>query len=1106
MFTRQQFFGLSIVSFTESMGWNHQASQLNVRLVLDPQNGDFVGFTDADLGKPAYFYFGPHTFFGILQKIDEVGSESGFPLYEAVLTDPRDLLDGAKVILGGYSGSVGAVPNLLNAFGYWENIGFGASLAGEAGIPWAQVLSAVLTLTNTPGGTIYGGPLTYRGFSYSLDLSQMPSLPASYMISGGHSASLLELISRVCEDAGCDFFVELVGLQIRVRSVSRLNQPPLGTIAALVTSGYGATLSRYSKGGEFRNEPTSSFLTGGEVTTLYQTPSITSFWGYNTAGDPILGVPGTFDIIDNRYAGFLPSPVSATVTTFFMDVGPTASQFRWPDPPFYIKIDSEILLVTAVNTSLLGFTDVQLTVSRGQLGTVAASHGVGRLCYLLYQSVPCEYMDLNAEPVQDILNSTSYSCSTLEMRLAKVSFEAWSSFVVSQLPVIANQIGLTSLIRNKIGVGGGAPPDLINDKNAAQFSLTSVQGDLHAREMRMYEFVRSYANTYMGHKYAVGLPFVLSRQDPSTLRVTTSYDIADGGYLPEGSSPLGLSLLNEDIFKTQDGRFRCFTVHNVNPIGGVNADLSHVNPQGTVIENGNLYMDAQVDQNIIFTPNPAAVVTLKEPVFDQAIDTIGNFDIIRAILQMPAEQARKVLNNAAFGTLGIRIHPAHRNPLSVAIPLKSNIATYGPWYRSGVAGKVTVEQDPSLTPWNFGGYAGMNAAATARVNDAVTNMQVSEQGSLEMVGPPTYNLGDILYTGGPNITNIEVSFGERVTTTYRFQTYTQRLPGLFTKIQADKIRTIGRTTSELRRAQRGVARLAASQAVPNVANTSRDFLLNAPKAIKQESPSEVLIAHTYFEGSGNSQMPPLEPGPYAFPGSGYVRVGASVTTFKEAMVMSKAGDDGYASTAMMSMNGLVRPFSVAPNGGTLMSSMEVPSIDCELNASNLNPWRGPNDIEVYAYGSGGSQFQGLHAFRWQLQEGINPHEEARPLSLRGPLVITGWGYDMEGRPCPSGGDGGFAPRHLYHSEQWKTGPVDLLWDDRRKVWSCHDIVFGEIVSSGLMRVDEGYDIPLGRIVGTWASGDAAFGFYLANKNQWYAMTPTFSISSGSMCPTWILNI
>ena len=90
---------------------------------------------------------------------------------------------------------------------------------------------------------------------------------------------------------------------------------------------------------------------------------------------------------------------------------------------------------------------------------------------------------------------------------------------------------------------------------------------------------------------------------------------------------------------------------------------------------------------------------------------------------------------------------------------------------------------------------------------------------------------------------------------------------------------------------------------------------------------------------------------------------------------------------------------------------------------------------------------------------------ARPVGLRGPMVMTGWGYDIEEFPVPNAQYEAlerkdqdpkdpefgkveneadlftwtkqnlrFLPQHLKRTDQWKAGPVDLRWDRDRKVW------------------------------------------------------------------------
>ena len=58
------------------------------------------------------------------------------------------------------------------------------------------------------------------------------------------------------------------------------------------------------------------------------------------------------------------------------------------------------------------------------------------------------------------------------------------------------------------------------------------------------------------------------------------------------------------------------------------------------------------------------------------------------------------------------------------------------------------------------------------------------------------------------------------------------------------------------------------------------------------------------------------------------------------------------------------------------------------------------------------------------------------MALRGPIILTGWGYDLVGNETPD---------DKKESDKWKTGPVDLRWDDARKVWTCPILTAAETI-------------------------------------------------------------
>lgn len=228
--------------------------------------------------------------------------------------------------------------------------------------------------------------------------------------------------------------------------------------------------------------------------------------------------------------------------------------------------------------------------------------------------------------------------------------------------------------------------------------------------------------------------------------------------------------------------------------------------------------------------------------------------------------------------------------------------------------------------------------------------------------------------------------------------------------------------AQLRRSLRAAARgrAATLAQVADGARAFREFMGNAPKAVKRQSPHEVIVAQTYDDDL-----------------AGTTRVGVSSFSFEEAIGAVNADDNSlYQRTAAMSWSGLLRPISTSTSATTLPHYTSPALTGC-LDRTELDPWRAANDVEVWA---NGSTYGGLHATRWG-----GDRANARIIGLRGPLLMAGWGYDWEGNPVP--GEGGeFSSNYLTHSENWKAGPVDLLWDERRGVWTCHDAVRG--VSQG----------------------------------------------------------
>ena len=770
-FTQQTLFGASISSFSLNLGWNQQQGTMSIVLVEDPDNGD--SFNPVQIGGSVYFNYADENgtvvfeYGGILQAYEQTNDQNGHPVYLVTLIDPREILAGTPVVIGSYNGSTKSVWNLVNAYGYHEDdnvgAGFGGARVNESGMPWNLIRDAVSVITSAVPSVApqYGAPLRFRGEVYRVDLSELPLAPDFYRIGGTH-AYLLDMIDQLCNEAGFDYYIKLVyhqilGNIIKVKTVGRRLQPALGKISAYIGNGEGTAGSR--RGYELRNEITSAFVVGGNVTALYQAygPDIGSnvqptgcfiwpFWGLNDAGIPIVG----------------DDPAVSN--------GP--EDFQSDDHSFNVP-------ATQVNVI-----------------------GIGN----------------------------SYDMTIGELRAALAGESSWVSYIASKKPTLAQNIGLIGdmkilvTLKEKIKQGVAKPTDFINPQLKGPTGQVRNNPDRLENVRRLFQYVSQYANQYYGRRFMVRLPLVTTRKEDDTERLFHNYQISDAAYLEDGAQPLGLPVYYEDLFKSQDGQFQAFCRYdNAN-----NLDLSKLRPDDYVLANNTVYMKCDVDPNFYFMnlqrySEPRAAITTPRMVtmkYNSATEPLQNeLAVVAAAMTAVMTPSDTPLVDSS-GNLTLQgkqvaadnIKKTHAGgfpfagqaetsvmPNWVAIPLKSNVLTYGPWYAIGPTGKTYFEQDEALVPWNYNGYTLLNDAGFQKISQIVTAMQVGEMGSVTVPGTPTINIGDALISNGPNITGIDVQIGEGgVLTTYTLRTYTPKI-GAFAKSNADRLARLVKLHQQVKR-------------------------------------------------------------------------------------------------------------------------------------------------------------------------------------------------------------------------------------------------------------------------------------------------------------------
>lgn len=996
-FTQTRFLGASITSISCNLGWNEQTSTVSVGLVEDTVGGD--SFTAPDPGTPCFLSFGNFNFSGIVQSWERKRNFQGNPVYEVTVTDPRELLQGCHIILGGYNGAV-TVPNLFNAYGYLEQFSFGASEYNEAGMPLRNVIAAASACMN--GGGAYGGPyIRFRGHNFIFDFGTLPLTPFYYRL-GGDSMSIMEIISQVCSDSACDFIVNMqyqeggphiIGLKLKSTAEPAVD----GAIGSYVDSKANATSK--SAGLELRNEICNVFVAGGEVEDIFTIEqngldadaTIWPYWGLDENGNVIMG---TGKDNDHKF-----------------------------------KADARGILVP----------------------------GVG----------------------------STYEITVGEIRAALKDQQSWMFYICLTDPEKAKKLGMSSLLDLKLlenhlkQVVAKVELQNTNKEHAKNMSFTFGRDKMKDLNM-LYELVRGYGTEFYGKKYMVRVPSVLVKVESETQRIVLSHEPTDSGWPSSNDRPLNVPEYYDDIFTDQSGKFVCFVGYaRSNKI-----DISKVSPADSALDGNKLYVRADLDQNFVFIDaeshfGPRAVITLSSPV-NELTDAkkIPYFQeglklLCEALKQDPDDKIKTLAQNAAGGLPILGMAPATNLPSAACVPLRSNILTYGPWYTSGIDGKVRYEKNSSLVPWNFGGYLLMNYAGNAAIANALSMLQIGETGTIEIAGLPDASLGDELVEGGPNITGIDMSIGpDGVKTSYRLRTYTPSF-GQFSKQNADRFQRMARGFNEVKR--NNLQKLKRKFGTPlQSAQRVAMYLANGANPPNVNTPHEAIISKIVEiptdEGSDS--------------GPKYKTV-TTIGTVQETLPGLNADDDSeYKNTAFSTLDVLFKPFStnhtLDPQNTDNITRIQEPKVygTKYVTAWSYFPFGEPNKGIAEAEDSskgGGIDTTFLANQPSYPEAGISANQDdfdntdARGIALSGPLIISGWGLDIFGRPIPGYyEDDDNIPKDLssdsddvwdkYKNDYrrrpdlWKTGPVDLVWCQIRNVWTSNPLYLGKYQRDGKVRI------------------------------------------------------
>lgn len=217
---------------------------------------------------------------------------------------------------------------------------------------------------------------------------------------------------------------------------------------------------------------------------------------------------------------------------------------------------------------------------------------------------------------------------------------------------------------------------------------------------------------------------------------------------------------------------------------------------------------------------------------------------------------------------------------------------------------------------------------------------------------------------------------------------------------------------------------------------------------------------------------------------------ATFAAAASAQEVMSAASGNFVNQGGVSWDGLVTPFQLGTSSTKLPVMPNSAGTECRptftnhvdppineytpptVNIGTLNPFTfsAPYSDTTNHY-DGTILFNGTSASGQNIPNlgGATP-TNLRPMALRGPLIIQGWGYDMQGKPIPNKADtvndaraGTFTSSNLKDKfidnmlesrETWPVAPLDLRYDRSRKVWTVPN-TFRIIKATAELDIDAG---------------------------------------------------
>ena len=1017
-FSPPLLFGTRVVNASTSLGWGADSSTCQLTLVEDPADGYRLRLPK--VGTAVAFQWGNFYFGGVFQRYTRKRSISGFT-YDVILESPSKLMDGIQIILEGFQGTqwnlggTGAtfkdqISQVWNPYAVRENYSFGGIWGGadvnSAGFPAKDALTLIEEISK--GEHDFGGPAFFGSSYYEIDLTEIKEeLPANYRIKG--PVQNLNAIIQECAEINVqDYFVTVIGDVSNPSVLSSTTPAP---------------------------------------TTRPVVSSSSSTGDFDVIGEP-----------DN------PRKRAKIIVK-------TISRKAQPDSGVIERIVQEKfdsgVLIAADNGQELSNTPTQKLViggpasryiekSQSQLTPIWSKSPTNK--YLLGNPLPFGYD--NDAPAPILLDDGSvYQATVLEVRCAMSDRKTWDTFhTIKERGNPANAItnSMTQMTDNVISQmkRNMATPGLIQDSSATtatnQARFFNNQ-NVSAEPDKIFSAVQKAGSEFFGKQFLVALPYEEGgfsnnlRWIDEDKKYESSWDIADSAWTE-------YTPIRDVSFYDGEGKLTAVATW---PISG-NNDYSSLGSNYAKTTAGKIAGKLSVSKDILwlnfgYGTKPYATITCDQVMAYDTYTTSTN-----ALTWLVLLMAKVSLTPKTYGMFGgdnakLPLGPVPTPPEVVGIPQQSNRYSWGPWYKyAALNGKAEVQVEDSLRPETFGSASKMDDAAFTYANVGVSEMKADESGYVELAEVPQYNISDRMEGAGPYITNIDINIGvDGVKTTYKFNTWTPSF-GKIAKYNIDRISRINKSSIAFLQDQRNrvTVRPLPSKSIGGAGGSTWSKPRVRDGYADRQS-MQALAAFFMKVSKGNSAGAAVEP-----------EINRPAVAASPLQSITGPIGNNFAGSAMSSWEQLISPISIdkEPKSNSITPGFRPPGqghndlddtgifggTSTQIGPTNidLNPYYTSffditsTDFEFVVNSDTNSTHEGGETDDLNLQKATIDIESVRSNNaLRGPMLMCGWGYDIASMPAPADSSGQlFLENMTVNRANWKTGPVDLMWDDERQVW------------------------------------------------------------------------